>query len=60
MTFVVKSIEGNNREEIIRTLEAIIRDLESGFNSGICDETYWEIYGEEEFDEEFDDEEEEN
>lgn len=57
MTFEVKSIEGNNREEIIRTLESIIRDLESGFNSGICDETYWEIYGEEEFDEEDDEEE---
>ena len=51
--FNLGTLECSTRQEIIYTLEEIIRGIENDYNSGITsDGTCWEIEGEEEFEEE--------
>lgn len=47
------TLECSTRQEIIYTLEEIIKCIDNGYHSGITDGTSWEIEGEEEFEDEF-------
>lgn len=50
--FNLGTLECSTRQEIIYTLEEIIKGIDNGYHSGITsDGTCWDIEGEEEFEE---------
>lgn len=52
----IGTLECSTRQEIIYTLEEIIKCIDNGYHSGLTDGTCWEIEGEEEFEDEYEDE----